>query len=303
MKHIGIILSIYLLLFASCAWSDEDHEEHEKKSDEALLSEETLHAKGVTIHLAGPGELARTLKVYGRVSANQNRLANIHPRFPGILKDVNKSTGDLVDKGETLAVIESNQSLQPYQVLSQIPGTVLFRKATIGEYVSESDTIFVVADLSTLWVDLFIFPRDFALIKEGLQVRVRPPHMEEWLESTISFVSRVADDRTQARVARAVLECKGQCLYPDQYVDADIVLETVPVPLAVDASAVQRIADKSVVYVRSDEKIEQREVATGRTDGSLTEILSGLAPGEEYLAGHTFLLKAELGKSSVEDDD
>jgi cobalt-zinc-cadmium efflux system membrane fusion protein len=306
MKRFGIIITLFISLLAHIAWADEDEEgkgEHEEESSEVMLSEEALREKGITFEAAGPRKIARVLKVYGRIGVNQNRLARIHPRFPGLLREVRKGLGDVVEKGETLAVIESNQSLQPYQVVSFLPGTVLFRRATVGEYVADSDTIFVIGDLTTLWVDLFIFPRDFASVKEGLEVRIRPPHSDEQLVSTITFLSRVADERTQARVARAVVDGNKHSLYPDQYVEADIVTEMVPVPLAVTSSAVQLIGDKSVVFVKAGRGYEPQEIVTGRSDGEATEILSGLTPGVEYAVGKTFLLKAELGKESVEDDD
>jgi cobalt-zinc-cadmium efflux system membrane fusion protein len=328
MRNAQIIIASILFLFPIHAWSgegheddhghehsactpadaecsadahgDEDHHEHGEEAGVIVLSEGVLRDQGITLEKAGSAEIARVLKVYGRVSPNQNRLAHIHPRFPGIVKEARKTVGDVVERNETLAVIESNQSLQPYQVVSLLSGTVLYRHATIGEYVTEGDPIFIVADLSTLWVDLFIFPSDFSLIKEGLSVKVRVPHSTERLVSTISFVSRVADERTQARVARAVLEGKEGSLLPDQYVEAEVVLESVSVPLAVSATAVQTVGGRTLVFVKNHEGFEPREVLTGRSDGEWTEILSGLTPGAGYAAGNTFLFKAELGKESAE---
>jgi cobalt-zinc-cadmium efflux system membrane fusion protein len=328
MKSTHIIIASILLFFPITAWSgegheddhghelsacttadaecsadahgDEDHHEHGEETGGIVLSEAVLRDQGITLEKVGSAEIARALKVYGRVSPNQNRLAHIHPRFPGIVKEARKTVGDVVERNETLAVIESNQSLQPYQVVSLLSGAVLYRHATIGEYVTEADPIFIVADLSTLWVDLFIFPSDFSLIKEGLRVKVRVPHSTERFESTISFVSRVADERTQARVARAVLEGKEGSLLPDQYVEAEVVLESVSVPLAVSATAVQTVGSRTFVFVKGHEGFEPQEVLTGRSDGEWTEILSGLTPGTEYAAGNTFLFKAELGKESAE---
>lgn len=329
MKNAHIIIASVLLLFPFSAWSGEGHGDHEEHGHEPVacapsdtkcapsaheeddghehgeeaegivLSEEVLRDQGITVEKVGSGEISRVLKVYGRVTPNQNRLAHIHPRFPGIVKEARKSVGEVVERNETLAVIESNQSLQAYQVVSLLSGTVLYRHATIGEYVTETDPIFIVADLSALWVDLFIFPSDFALIKEGLGVKVRVPHSTEWLESTISFVSRVADERTQARVARAVVEGSEGTLLPDQYVEAEVILESVPVPLAVYSAAIQRTGDKTLVFVKDHEVFEPREVVTGRSDGQRTEVLSGLTAGVEYATGNTFLLKAELGKESA----
>ena len=50
--------------------------------------------------------------VYGKVAANEEALAHVVPRFPGIVKAVKKRLGDSVERGEVLAQIESNESLK-----------------------------------------------------------------------------------------------------------------------------------------------------------------------------------------------
>jgi cobalt-zinc-cadmium efflux system membrane fusion protein len=310
MKHFIPLLLACLLVAPTPAdaGGGHGHEGHEERDEhgegnEVHLGESVLRERGVTTEVAGPARIAKVLKVTGRVGADQNRFAHIHPRFPGVVKEVRKELGDSVQKGESLVVVESNQSLKPYEVVSLTSGTVVFRHATVGEYVTESEPIFAVADLSSVWIDLFVFPRDFGLVRKGLPVRIRPPHSGESFESTVSYVSRVVDEQTQARVARAVIENREGKLYPDQFVDAELLLEGRSVPLAVRASAVQRIGERTVVFAKEGERYEARDVVAGDSDGEVTEVLAGIRAGVEYAAGNTFVLKAELGKGSVEDDD
>ncbi|MDH8346182.1 biotin/lipoyl-binding protein, partial [Klebsiella pneumoniae] len=72
------------------------------------------------------------------------------PRFPGIVRDVRKRIGDVVQKGDVLAVIESNQSLTQYELKASLAGTVIDRQISLGEFVSEQKSAFVVADLSNV---------------------------------------------------------------------------------------------------------------------------------------------------------
>ncbi len=128
---------------------------------------------------------------------------------------------------------------------------------------------------------------------------VRPPYTKEPLSSSLSFVSQLVDEATQARIARVVVENKDGNLYPDAYVDAEIFLGTTASQLAVKASAIQTIGEKSIVFVSAQDRFEPREVIVGDSDGIHTSVVSGITAGERYAFGDTYLLKAELGKSTA----
>lgn len=108
-----------------------NNEKHDNQIDyndsiaEVILSTEELEEFEITVDTAGP----RILTVYrvlpGEIAIDPNRLAHIVPRFPGIVRDVRKGLGDRVEQGEVLAIIESNESLSPYEVRSLISGTII----------------------------------------------------------------------------------------------------------------------------------------------------------------------------------
>ena len=75
------------------------------------LSDEIARESGIVTQTAGPSVLRTMLHVHGRVVPNEDRMAHVSPRYPGIVKDVRKRLGDHVERGETLAVIESNERL------------------------------------------------------------------------------------------------------------------------------------------------------------------------------------------------
>ena len=72
---------------------------------------------------AGSASIRSEIELFGRVEPDGDRTAHVTPRFPGVATDVRKRLGDAVAKGEVLAVIESNESLRPYEVRSRIAGT------------------------------------------------------------------------------------------------------------------------------------------------------------------------------------
>jgi cobalt-zinc-cadmium efflux system membrane fusion protein len=80
---------------------------------------------GIAIEVAGPAQIAETLLLYGRIESDGDRTAHVTPRFPGIVVEARKRLGDAVAKDEVVAVVESNESLRPYEVRSRIAGTVI----------------------------------------------------------------------------------------------------------------------------------------------------------------------------------
>ncbi len=90
-------------------------------------------------------------------------------RFPGVIRTVTKRVGDAVKEGETLATVESNESLKPYSVLASLTGVIAQRNANVGEQTGDR-TLFVIGDYSTVWVDLSVFPGDLDKVRVGQQV-------------------------------------------------------------------------------------------------------------------------------------
>src|SRR5690606_42127088 len=86
-------------------------------------------ASGVRTATAGPGVVSKTLTLYGRIQPDAERVRSVGARFPGPIRSVARQIGDSVNAGDTLAVIESNESLQTYAVKTPISGVITERHA------------------------------------------------------------------------------------------------------------------------------------------------------------------------------
>src|SRR5438093_12381738 len=153
-------LLVSLLLLRSCSKSKKEADKHaaeqpEKKRIE--VTEEARKKSGIAIEVAGREVVTQTLQLNGKIGPNEERMVHVSPRFPGIVKSITKRLGDAVKTGEALAVIESNESLQPYEVKSEMDGTIIKRDIALGEFVDTSKTIFIIADLSNVWVDFSVY--------------------------------------------------------------------------------------------------------------------------------------------------
>lgn len=291
-----------LFPMAAIAGGGHDHGHGEGHGEEGViqLTEEALKNSKIEVRDAGPETLSVQLRVNGRISPVSSNVAHIASRFSGVIKDVKKDIGETVAAGDVLAIVESNQNLQKFEVRALKGGIVTDRHATIGESIKEDETLFVVMDLSQLWADFTIFQRDIAKVKIGQAINVYISGRAEPFKSALSFISPIVDDTTQSRTARAVVGNPDYTLAPGAFVTGQVAIADYQVPIAVTYEAIQTIEGKSVIFTKDEDGFEKKEVSIGRSDGTYSEILSGVKAGEQYVATNSFILKAELGKSEAE---
>jgi len=266
------------------------------------LSERQAKNAKLDVEVAGPAKINVSLELSGKITFNEDAIANVSARYPGVVKAVYKGLGDRVQKGEALALIESSESLRDYQVNSDISGTIVKKEVTIGELARDDKPIFMVADLSTVWVDFSVFPRDFKRLKPGQVVQINCADNLS-TRSKISYIAPFGSENTQSMLARAVVPNPDGLLRPGLFVTGELFVEEIEAPVAVRPSAIQNVNEKTVVFTAEGLVFDAREVVLGTNDGSYVQVLSGLKAGARYVAGNSFLLKAELGKSEVLDSD
>ncbi|NOZ75325.1 MAG: HlyD family efflux transporter periplasmic adaptor subunit [FCB group bacterium] len=277
--------------------SNKDQDHHE---EEGLLSihPDELSEFNIELSVTGPGVIAVHRDLTGEIVIDPDRLAHIGPRFPGIVKDVYKQLGDAVKKGEVLAVIESNESLTPYEVRSLIDGTIIEMHLTQGEMVGDNDHAFVVADLRNVWANLSIYQKDLPYIKLGQRVEIIIGADVPTGSGIISYISPILDEQTRTATARIILDNSQGLFKPGLFISGKVIVEKTQADVVVPKTAVQYIDDQPIVFVKQDEGFKPQTVHIGKTNDTYLEILSGLAPGMPYVSRGGFTLKAQLAKSS-----
>ena len=279
-----------------------EHAHEEVHEDATVISAEAAAASGIETAAAGPGSIRESLPLTGRVSLNTNKTAQIKARFPGMVRAVSKNTGDMVAKGDALAKVEGNDSLLVYTVKAPLSGTILERNVSVGDVAGDAP-LFVLSDLSELWAEFFIFPRDAARIHAGQPLRIRAAEGDTKVETTIAALLPVADSTTQTVVARAMLPNPENVWRAGMSLRGEVVLAEKQVPLAVATHALQRFEDGTVIFVREGNRYTARPVQTGLSDAEWTEITEGLKPGETYVSKNSFLVKADIGKAGAAHED
>ena len=282
------------------AQDEHGHEEPEGHEGAVEMSPQDIAEFGIEIATAGASTIVSALAVPGEVQPNADRLAHIVPRYSGIVTGVTVGIGDQVSEGQTLAVVEGDESLAPFDVKTLISGTVIEKHITLGEAVGREGPAFVIADLSSVWADLTVYQRDLDRVHVGQSVDIYVGH-ELRTRGTISYVTPIVDEQTRTATARIVLVNSRGEWRPGMFVTARIIVSDASVPVAVTRTALHTLEGQTVVFVESEEGFVPRPVEIGRMDGDSVEVLEGLVAGESYVSAGGFTLKAELGKAAFGD--
>lgn len=278
------------------------HEWHyESPEGRTTIDAAAAATSGIRIAVAGPAVLRERLSLYGSIAANAERVRQVSARYPGVIRSVKHQIGDRVTAGAVLATVESNESLQTYAVTAPIAGVVTQRMANVGENTADT-ALFVVTDLSTVWAELSVFPRDRHQLSAGQTVQVIAADGGQKADGRIAWISPVGG-AGQPLTARLLLDNRGGKWTPGMFINGEVTINKKPVPLAVPLTAVQSLRDWQVVFAQVGDVYEARPLTLGRDDGEWVEVTGGhLAVGDQYVSENSFLVKADIGKSGASHD-
>src|SRR5262245_24801704 len=239
------------LALSACDSRDDAHAEHEHADEHGDGSPEgepkwsttipaaIAEAAGVRTETAGPATIRETLLLTGRLVPNAERTRAVSARFPGAIREVARSVGDTVRRGDRLATIESNESLETYALNAPIDGIITERHANPGENTG-GEPMFVIADYGALWAELALFPRDLSRVRVGQKVTLKS--VEGGLSGEGS-VLRIAPTEGSAHgavsgvyTARVSVDNADRRWAPGLFVEGAVRIGESPVPLAVKRS-------------------------------------------------------------------
>ncbi|MDO8724083.1 MAG: efflux RND transporter periplasmic adaptor subunit [Syntrophales bacterium] len=189
-------------------------------------------------------------------------------------------------------------------VTSPVGGVVIEKAVTQGEVVNPEKTLFMVADLSTLWVVIDVYEKDISRLRVGTGVKVSVTTFpDKVFKGNISYVADVVDEKTRTEKARVTIGNASGLLKPGMFATVGIVFDKTEKTLVVPTSAVQREGEKTIVFVARDEStFEKRVVAIGPEVSGYHQALSGLKEGDKVVTKGAFILKSETMKGLMKED-
>ena len=261
----------------------------------------TASAMGVAIRNAGPVVLKEQVMLSGTVQADPTRISRVRARYPGVVREIAVQPFSEVARGAVLAQVQSNESLLNYPITAPIAGTIVEQQAQIGEATGDA-ALFTIVDITRVWVELDVFQRELGRIEDGQRVDLVDLDGKPIGSGRIARIAPLAVHGSQSVRARVVIDNAAGNLRPGQFVTGRVTIAETSVPLAVERDALQRFRDFDVVFANVGDVYEVRMLELGRSDSRHVEVLGGLKPGTAYVAGNSYLIKADIEKSGASHD-
>ena len=188
-----------------------------------------------------------------------------------------------------------------FAVTAPFAGTVIEKKATIGELASPSEPLFTLADLSRVWIQADLPEASLAKVRPGAAAKVSvPAYPNEVFEGRIGHIGASLDKQTRTIAARIEVANADGRLKPEMFATATIDAggarrESISLP----DDAIVLMDGKPTVFVFERGAYETREVEPGERIGGRTVVKAGLKAGEQVVTAGTYALKARKLKSQL----
>src|SRR5436309_141807 len=186
-------------------------------------------------------------------------------------------------------------------VASPADGLVIARSVNPGQVINAGQELFVVTDLSTVWIIGDLYERDFSRVRVGSPVTITLPSMpDRSVTGRVAYIDPRVDPATRTAKVRVEVPNRGGDLRLGMFVTMSIRTGTTERITVVPRAAVQTIGDRSVVYVPAEGeegKFVERAVKVGPPAGEFVPILNGLKPGDKVVTDGSFYLRAEAART------
>lgn len=202
---------------------------------------------------------------------------------------------------DEIATFQQKGRINPEStVFSPIAGTVVQRKAGPGQYVSTgaSDPVYVIGDLSTVWLTAFVRETDAANVSVGQDLNFTVMALPgRPLTARINYVAAAIDPATRRLLVRATIDNKDGALKPEMFANVTLLSASDHAAVGVPKQALIYEGDQVRIWVAHEDKsIELRQIKPGLVNGDLVEVVGNLKPGEQIVTkGSLFIDRAASG--------
>ena len=202
---------------------------------------------------------------------------------------------------EAVSTFRNKGSINPeITIFSPITGTVVQRKIGPGQYVNSgaSDPVFVIGDLSTVWLTAFVRETDASSVSVGQEIAFNVLALPgRPLTARINYVAAAIDPATRRLLVRATIDNKDGLLKPEMFANVTIYSPDDHPAVGVPKQALIYEGNQVRVWVAHEDKsIELRQIKPGLINGDLVEVEGNLKPGEQIVTkGSLFIDRAASG--------
>jgi len=203
-----------------------------------------------------------------------------------------------------IRTLERTQTIRSHvPIVAPFAGRVIARNLTKGEVVETARKMFVVADLSTVWVVGNVSEKDISYVNAATAIPNQPVEVhvaaypDEVFHGFVAYVGDVLDTATRTMQVRLTLANPTGRLKPEMFATIRVSSEPASDVLVIPEAAVQHDRNRSFVFVQKETGVfEERMIRLGDRNGTFAAVIDGVVEGEAVVTEGAFILKSELLK-------
>jgi membrane fusion protein, heavy metal efflux system len=247
-------------------------------------------------------ELTRTTKLVELGSASREELERVEAEHTGRRATLESASSRLRLLGLSTAALKQlgagHSAGATLDVPAPLTGVVTERSANVGLNVDASTPLATIVDLSSVWVVADVYERDFSRIRVGTAATIATPAYPGLaLVGRVGYIDSQVSRETRTAKARIEVQNPRQDLRLGMLAEVTFAgLVGSGAAVRIPRSAVQQVADRSVVYVvnpENDREFLERSVQLGEVTGNSVAVLAGLEPGATVVTDGSFHVRAE----------
>lgn len=193
---------------------------------------------------------------------------------------------------------EHNVDVARYTLTAPASGQIVMKHITPGEKVNTEKSVYTIANLDSLWLNISVYTQYAGQITQGQSVVIHAGHRTT--TGVVDYISAVVSESTRTISARVVIDNSDRSWKPGEFVNARVETGQATVKRVVPLSSIQTVEGKDVVFAQDADGIKPVAVRLGRRNDVSVELLGDdIAIGTPIVVKNSFLMKAELGKGAA----
>jgi RND family efflux transporter MFP subunit len=200
-----------------------------------------------------------------------------------------------ISEEQVRALAQSGEFRRTLTFRSPVSGIVMEKKAVQGMRFMPGDSLYQVADLSSVWIIADVYEQDIAAVSLGSKAKVSiTAYPDRVFEGRIAYVYPTLKPETRTVQVRIEIANPGQLLKPAMFAQVELPVGGKGTVLTVPISAVIDSGTRRIVLVQLAEgRFEPREVKLGSRTDTYVEVIDGVKADEQVVVAANFLIDAE----------
>ena len=261
---------------------------------------QSSYAQAVTEQNLAKTSMERADKLYAEQVIPQKDYLRVQADFEKAKAVLRAATDKRRALGLASQSSNGNAAASVFSVASPFFGTVIEKNAVLGELAQSDKPLFIIADLSTVWIETKLYEKDLSKIKLGSVAQISTTaYPSETFKGKITYISSSLDKDTHTISARVEVPNLDGRLKLDMFATAVISSNTSTKALLLSEEAVVLIQGQPTVFVQNEDSFEPRPVDLGEKLRNQVILKSGVAAGEKIVVSGAYALKAKMLKSQI----